>query len=274
MIITDKNKNILYRKWVAGNTKEVFLLVHGLGGHSERWEEFAKFFLSYGISSYAIELRGFGETPELKGHIPSFEQYYGDILALCQVIRNENPDKKIFLAGESLGGLLAFKISCRYWDFFSGLACIAPVFSDRLKASLLEYLRVFFALFFNPRRQFIVPLDAAMLTRDPVYQEKLDTDSREHRFVTSRMIFNIFALQAQTRFSKNTIKLPVLFLLAGDDRVVKNSAGRKVFERLQSEDKTIIEYPGARHALSIDSDRDKMFKDILEWVRQRLKDEG
>lgn len=270
MIISDKSKNIFYRKWSAGEAGAVFLLVHGLGGHSERWEEFAKFFLFYNIHCYALELKGFGETEDLKGYVRSFEQYYNDILTLRQIIKNDNPNKKIFLCGESLGGLLAFAVACRYDDFFDGLVCISPVFADRLKVPAAEYLRLFLSILFNPRKQFIVPFDSVMLTRDRDCREKLDSDPREHRFATGRMIANIFNLQAKTKSSKNRTNAPVLFLLAGNDEVVVNADSQKVFQRLSAADKAIIEYSGACHALSIDSERQKVFKDILEWIKKRM----
>ena len=53
--------NIFYRRWVADVTRTVFLLVHSLGAHSERCKFLAKYSLKKSISSYAIELKGFGE---------------------------------------------------------------------------------------------------------------------------------------------------------------------------------------------------------------------
>ena len=86
-IITDNQTGILYRKWPAEKQAEcIFLLVHGLGAQSARWEFIAGYLKTREISSYAIELKGYGETKDLKGHIDSFDVYYNDIKLLYNII--------------------------------------------------------------------------------------------------------------------------------------------------------------------------------------------
>jgi alpha-beta hydrolase superfamily lysophospholipase len=55
--------DILYRKWdtapPAASPKAVFLLAHGLGAHSARWDLLAGFLARNGYASYGIELRGY-----------------------------------------------------------------------------------------------------------------------------------------------------------------------------------------------------------------------
>ena len=93
--------------------------MHGLGGYSERWKALAEFFYKRNISSYALELKGFGETSDLKGHIDSFDIYLNDIKSLQRIVAKENPEKKIFLLGESLGGLLSFLLVIKERKWFS-----------------------------------------------------------------------------------------------------------------------------------------------------------
>jgi alpha-beta hydrolase superfamily lysophospholipase len=55
--------DVLYRRWVAelpaASPKAVFLLAHGLGAHSARWDLLAGFLARNGYASYGIELRGY-----------------------------------------------------------------------------------------------------------------------------------------------------------------------------------------------------------------------
>ena len=62
MIRTDEETGIMYREWDGREAKTAFLLVHGLGAHSARWESMALYMARQGLSSYALELKGFGET--------------------------------------------------------------------------------------------------------------------------------------------------------------------------------------------------------------------
>ncbi|MFH1664579.1 MAG: alpha/beta fold hydrolase [Candidatus Omnitrophota bacterium] len=287
-LISDKDTGVLYRKWEATPAGAAFLLVHGLGAHGGRWSFLAEFLLKYGISSYAIELKGFGATDHPKGHIDSFKTYYNDIAALRGIIRKECPGKKIFLTGESMGALICFMMAARSSASvrgahknvrratsgerrFDGVICISPVFASRLKIPVIGYLGIFGALLYNSRKCFRLPFDSAMCTRDTAYREAMDSDEYEHRFATAKLLFEIAAAQVWSRFFAGRFEASVLFLIAGDDKLVYAGTSARVFRALRTEDKTMIEYPGMYHALSIEEGRERVFEDILKWVEERRR---
>jgi acylglycerol lipase len=269
-LAVDEKSGIRYRVWGLTDPKAVLLLVHGLGAHSGRWDFLAEFFLPKGISSYAIELKGFGEAKGLKGHIDSFDIYYDDVRRLRDIISTENPGKKIFIAGESLGGLISFMMAVREPDLFDGLICVSPAFASRLKLTFLKYLQVFFASLFNRSKQFHMPFTSEMCTRDEDYRKVMDSEPREHRLATAKLLYNTFIAQMRVSMMKTHIEIPVLFLLAGEDSLVSPEKSERVFAGLKSNDKNIIFYPGMYHALSIELGREKVFEDILEWTRDRV----
>lgn len=267
---TDTQSGITYKQWKVSAPKAVLLLIHGLGAHTERWQFLTDFFLQHNISSYAIELKGFGDTEGVKGHVDSANIYFADIHRLCDIARKENPDKKIFLVGESIGGLISFSLVARRTDPFNGLICISPAFSSRLEVKLIDYVKMFLALLYNPKKQFLVPFTAEMCTRDTQYQKLMKEDTREHRLVSARLVFEITKLQKMALASAAKIILPVLFLLAGDDKLVNPEASRKIFATIASKDKKIAEYPEMCHALSIDLGRETIFEEILKWIMSYL----
>ena len=302
----DEKASVIYRQWKAPLPKAVLLLVHGLGAHSQRWNFLADFFLENNISSYAIELRGFGETKGLKGDVENFNIYYNDIRSLCGIIKKENHDKKIFLIGESLGALIAFLITAQAQDLyfrgqkpprrwlggwvwplkysakqgtpgfsmggapFSGVILISPVFKSRLKMPALNYFKIFFSLFYNTKKQFYLPFDSKICTRDTAYQKIMDADPREHRLATARLLLNIALSQIRAQYLKNRARAPILFLLSGRDELADSAASRSFFQSLKREDKAIFLYPEMRHALSIELGKEEAFADILKWVEKRL----
>jgi len=268
-MVTDKRTGIMYRKQAARVPEAVFLLVHGLGTQSESWNCLSEFFLPYNISSYAIELRGFGETPDEKGHIGSFHTYFDDLRRLREVIALENKGKKIFLIGQSLGGIISFRVALREPDLFDGLICMAPAFVSRLKFGFSDYAGMAISLLYNPRKRFNMPFDSGMCTRDVDCRKVLDSDPREIRFATSKLLLNIFIAQIRSRSTRGGISIPLLFLLSGKDMLVDTKASRRLFRALKTEDKTVIEYPEMHHALNIALTREKVFEDILKWVKKR-----
>ncbi len=266
--------DLLYRKWEArppdAPAKAVFLLVHGLGAHSARWAFLAEYLADAGYASYAIELRGCGLTPERpRGHVDSLRVWEGDVLALRETIAAENPGRKLFLFGESVGGLIAFNAVCRYPGVFDSLVLISPDFKNGLKFPVSSYLTLAALILFHPKKTIPVPFTSAMCTRDAAYQAVMDAHPGELRVGSLACLMSILREQGRSKKLAARLSTPVLFLISGVDYLVDERASRKLFAKLRFADKAIVEYPEMLHALSIDLGREKVFRDILEWAGPR-----
>lgn len=269
-LMRDDTTGILYKKWQCPSPEAVILLVHGLGAHSDRWDFFAGYFLQNNISSYALELKGFGRTEGLKGHIDSFENYFDDIQSLLTIIKRDNGAKKVFLAGESLGALITFLLALKRPELFSGVIGLSPAFKSRLKLTLFERVKIFSSLIFNPKRQFSLPFDSSACTRDLEYRKLMDQNKRECRVATAKLLWNILMAQDRVMSQENRVSIPLLFLIPGaSDQLTDPTTVKKVFNALKCADKEIVEYPDMIHALSIDLGRQKVFEDIVKWVKKR-----
>lgn len=263
-------EGILYREWRVPRPRAVLFLVHGLGGHSGRWEFLAEFFLKNNISSYAIELKGFGETEGLKGHIDSLDTYLDDIQTLRNMITQENPGIKIFLLGESMGGLIVFLTAGKTQGLFDGVICISPAIKSKIRFNVFGYIDIFLSYLIRPEKQYKVKLDSSMCTRDIEYKKIMDANPSEHRLVTSNLLINLARAQVKAHSLKDSIAGPLLFLVSGDDILVDTEKTKSFFNDLNLKDKTIIIYPEMYHALSIDIGRGKVFSDILKWMEARI----
>ena len=262
--------DILYRKWETANPQAVLLLVHGMGAHTARWNFLADYFTAQGFASYALELKGYGATPDRpRGHVDSFNLYYADILKLYDIIIKEHPGRKVFLLGESMGGLIAFLMACQHPDKFAGQVLISPAFQNGMKFKLSAYLTLVSQLFVNPKKTVDMPFTSAMCTRDLAYQQVMDNNPDESRVASLKMLMNILFAQMAALKLARTLQIPSLFLIAGHDYLVNEQAGRQVFAGLKLKDKTKIEYPKMLHALSIDLGREKVFADIFDWLSKR-----
>jgi alpha-beta hydrolase superfamily lysophospholipase len=266
--------DVLYRKWdfaPAGVApRAVFLLVHGLGAHTARWDFLAEALARDGYASYGIELRGFGRTPDRpRGHVDSLHVWERDILNLRETVVRENPGRKVFVLGESIGGLLAFNLVCRYPEAFAGQVLISPDFRNGLKFPLSAYLTIGALTLFKPRKTIRVPFTSAMCTRDTAYQGVMDANPDELRVASLKCLMSILSEQGKSKRLARDLRTPTLFLISGTDLLVDERASRELFGKLALEDKTILEYPEMLHALSIDLGRDRVYRDIVDWVQKR-----
>lgn len=253
------DRGVGFRSWKHPAPRAVFLLVHGLGAHTGRWEMMAEYFLGRGVSCYAVELPRDG----------CFREYFADILRLRAVIAGENPSKKIFLAGESMGALIAFLLAARTGGLFAGLILLSPAFANRVSLPLSDLAKIALALFCDPGRSFGVPFDSSMCTRDAGYRKTMDADPAEYRSSPARLLADLLFHQALAG-SVRSVGMPSLFLVAGDDRIVDCRATRRIFGRLDSRDKKLVEFPGMFHALSIDTGREAVFEEIARWAGERF----
>jgi alpha-beta hydrolase superfamily lysophospholipase len=262
--------DVQFRQWAVPGAQAVLLLVHGLGGHTGRWEPLAEFFSSRGVASYALALRGFGDTPGIKGHVDSFKSYLSDIESLVSIIRKDHPRQTIFLVGESLGGLISFLMAAHKGELFSGLICLSPAFADTLKIEAKMVWDVILSCVFAPAKQFAMPLSLSCCSRDVQLVKRMDADPREHRFASSRLLVEILLAEQRAKKIKNKLTMPVLFLLSGQDTIVSTGESMRVYQSLNVPDKTVKVYPEMYHALSIDLGRESVFEDILNWIKARV----
>ncbi|MCE5299945.1 MAG: alpha/beta hydrolase [Spirochaetia bacterium] len=267
-------QEIFYRKWPAKKVKAVILAVHGMGANAERWTAMAMFMKTKSISTYAIALRGFGElSGDSPGHVPSMELYADDIAALKGIIQKENPDKPVFLIGESMGGVIIHSVVLDHDAGYSGLIEVVPVYRDVMKLSLLQRVGIVCAGIFKPSGTVKMPFITEELTRDSDMVKKLRADRREHRYASRGLLIGMTLRQMRALSKPAGIKIPLLFLLAGKDALNDTKFAMRFFSRLKG-DKECKIYPDSYHALTIEKNRNEVFRDIFGWIGKHLKQPG
>ena len=65
------------------------------------------------------------------------------------------------------------------------------------------------------------------------------------------------------------LNLPLMLMLAGQDRIVNNVLVRDFVERTASSDKKFFEYPAACHTLEFETDPRRYFADLCEWINSQ-----
>jgi alpha-beta hydrolase superfamily lysophospholipase len=126
------------------------------------------------------------------------------------------------------------------------------------------------ARFYNSKKQFVMPFNSDMCTRDPECKMIMDNDALEHKFATPRLLQSILLGQMTSSMLKHKVRTDTLFLLSGADTFVCSRASRKIFEGIKFKDKQIIEYPDMRHALTMELGREEVFGDMLKWLEKRI----
>src|SRR6185436_18445788 len=95
----------------------------------------------------------------------------------------------VFLAGISWGGKLAVALERRHPGLVDGLILLCPGFFPKVRAPLLERMRVFFTRLIRPRTLFPIPLnDPELFTTTPRWLDFLRSDPLSLHQATSRFM--------------------------------------------------------------------------------------
>ncbi len=108
------------------NGSNLVLAIHGYNDYSNAFEIPGNYFSDYNIQTIAFDLRGFGRNKE-KGTWFNIDFHIYDIIFNLKKLKRDNPNNKIYLLGESMGGaIISSLISKNHQLPIEGVILVAP----------------------------------------------------------------------------------------------------------------------------------------------------
>lgn len=257
--------------WRAPDSRASVLLSHGLGEHCGRYETLGADLVRHGISLHAMDHRGHGHSGGRRGHVLGFGTFLGDFDRFRHAVAAESPPgRPLFLLGHSLGGLIALRYLQEHPHAgLRGAVLSAPLLGvaltpPRWKTALARALaRVL------PSLPMSGSIDAADLTHDEAHAEAYRTDALVHRTVTPRLYTSMLMAIESAFAAPERLHLPLLFLVPGEDRIVRSEETLRFAEGLAG-DVTVRTYPGFRHELFNEVHRALAVRDTTDWLNARI----
>ena len=276
--------------------KAVVQIVHGMCEHKERYIPFLEFLASHGFAGIIHDHRGHGESVKSSEDLGYF--YDGGYLALIEdiyevmkVAKSEFPGLPVILFGHSMGSMAVRSYAKRYDDEICGLVvCGCP--SRNGGAAVAKLLARAYTLVAgrHHRPKLIQELAFGAFNRgfrgegsvhswvcsDPEIVRDYDTDPLCNFQFTNDGFINLFSLMQDAYRTKDwkpkNPSMPVLFISGEDDPCLINR--KKFREALQAmknagySDVRYILYPGLRHEILNETGKEKVWKDVLEFLHQ------
>lgn len=259
---------VVFRSWQAADPGAAVILLHGLGGHSDRFQECGSYWASRGLAVYAPDLPGFGRTDGPKGHLDSFEPMFTTIEVMLARVMADHSRLPVFVVAESMGAAVAIDWVSRHPALLSGLVLLAPALKDRLNVPLWRKVEALAHVIVRRRKYYDVPFEPDNFTRDAAIKEVLAADPLEVRRVTAQFYFAWLPVTSRALKAAPLLKLPVAVLLPGQDTMIDSDATKAWFEGLPEATRTLFEYPGLLHGLLVEVDRQPVLDDIATWIRK------
>ncbi|MCX7398904.1 MAG: alpha/beta fold hydrolase [Planctomycetales bacterium] len=265
-----------YRHWAPVNPRGIVIALHGIQSHSGWYDYSSRRLADAGFAVYFPDRRGSGLNGFQRGHAAHAMRLVNDVRALRELAINEtvvgtvnsNAQLPITILGISWGGKLAAVVAALFPREFDRLALLYPGLVARIGPTWSQLLRLNLARTFEVVKHHIpIPLDdPALFTQVPEWQQFISHDPLALHTVSSSFLNAGRDLDRELTTHCVKILQPTLLLLAENDSIIDNGAVRERVNRFGTHQLTTQVYPGARHTLEFEPNRDVVLADLLAWL--------
>lgn len=298
---TGKNK-IHARKCVPdGEPRAIIQINHGIAEHIERYDSFMNFLAENGFLVVGEDHLGHGQSVNSQEDLGFFNEEDGwncvvsDINKLRSIIREGHENIPYIMFGHSMGSFLTRTYIIKYPENYD--LCILSGTGNQLKpivysgyalASLLTKKNgprgdgntlnnIAFGNFNDKIPGHSTEFD--WLSRDAENVQKY-IDDPLCGFVAKTSLYRdmmsgIKFVTNQENINTMNVNAPVLFVSGDADPVGEYGKGvnraYKAFCKAGLQDVTIRLYPGGRHEILNETNRDEVFAEILQWINIKLQ---
>lgn len=260
-----------YQGWRPreSSPRAVVAFVHGFGAHGAMHDRLVETLLGQRYAVYTFDLRGMGRSPGPRGYIRDWSEYREDVGAFLRLIAEREPGQALFLAGESLGGLIALEYAEHHPDGLRGVIALSPLLTQPgIHPFLFTLARVLSRVW--PCFSLNTGLNFEGTSRDAAAVQRMKDDPLVHSRGTARLGTEIPAAILRTQAGAADLSLPLLLLLGDADTVVPPEGGRAFFQNVRHDDKELREYGGGYHMLSHDLCAEEVVHDLETWIERHL----
>lgn len=259
-----------YRSWEVRTPKAAIVLVHGLSDHSGRYEGFAETLATFGFSTFAFDLRGHGQSDGRRGYVPRFEIYLQELERFRREVQGiVATDCPLFLAGHSMGGLIALRYLEEFESPFRGGIIVSPWLGTAVPIPRWKVLLANLCNRVLPSLPVPAGLRAEHLCHDPAVVDAYREDPLVHDTITPRLFNEASTAMALAHRRADRLRVPLLFLIAGDDLIV--DAPRAVrFARALPGDVSVHTFDGLYHEVLFEPERGPVIETLRRWIDGRL----
>lgn len=282
-------------EWIPeGEVTAVLQVCHGMVEYIDRYHDFASFMAKHGVYVIGHDHLGHGQSVTSQEKLGYFSGNEGnwcvvsDIHQVRLMTQKKYPNVPYFMLGHSMGSFLVRQYLGLYSEGLSGAIIMgtgdqpdAILAAGKMVCKLIGTLKGW-----NYRSAFInnmviggyeKKMGKAWLTKDQTIVDKYTADPLCGFMFTVNAYYNMFLGMSLMNQSEKEAKaeksLPLFFVAGADDPVGNMGKGVKnVFSLYQKQGYQDVEmklYPGDRHEILNELDKDVVYQDILTWLENR-----
>jgi alpha-beta hydrolase superfamily lysophospholipase len=284
----DDGVEVFYRHWPTSDPRGAVVIAHGASEHSGRYDRFARALNEAGWDAFALDHRGHGRTSESTGigkmGPGGGDRLVDDVRQLVGIASEAVAGRPVVLFGHSMGSMITQAYATRGAEGLVAYALSGPVGAQEGADELVTGLRAAverglgdepldllgsYNDAFAPAR---TPFD--WLSRDEAEVDAYIADPYcgNNHPLTYGFVAELLALAVPATEAAEISAIPhiPILIVAGDqDPAGGMTANVRLLEsRLQDAglDVSTHIYPGARHEVLNETNRDEVTADIVNWL--------
>ncbi len=271
--IITTNGTRLFTRWFQNDVtpRAIIILVHGIGEHIHRYNDWATLFNSDGIFVLGADLPGHGRSEGRRGHIRSFSEFFEVIDLLVAESASQFPGVPQFIYGHSMGGNIALNYILKKKPSFKGAIITSPWLKlstepPRLLLLVAQGLRSVF-----PSMLQNTGLITDYLSHDPEVIRKYRRDPMVHGKISVALFLGSRGSAAWNIENAGSLELPTLMIHGKEDKIC-SPKGSEIFASRADKAEFVLWDEGF-HELHNEPFRLEVYGVILKWINERLDEE-
>ncbi len=261
----------------TGTARARLAFVHGFGEHGGRYVRTLRWFAARGFDAHVLDLRGHGRSGGRRTFVRRWGEYTDDVEAYVAHVEAQRAGEArtpLFLVGHSMGGLVMARTLQDRRDRLppvAGAALMSPFLKVKMPLPAWKTTAGRILSRWLPWFRIPADVDVAVLSRDPEVGRAYLADALIEKGATARWYtelvqahLDVFALAAR-------LDLPLLFMHGEDDGLVDVEGTKRLHAECASRDKELRLWPGARHELFNETNKDEVCGHLLGWLEGRLE---
>ena len=262
----------------------VIQIAHGMGEHIGRYACLIDALASAGLTVYGNDHRGHGKTAVSSAHLGDFGEGGFDLLVedmveLTRIAKQQNPGHPFLLFGHSMGSFAAQQYVLDHSEKIDGLILSGSGVLDGLAqlANTAKSEKNILNVKFEPGR---TPLD--WLSRDSGVVDAFISDPLCFAQLQAKSFASFLAaaprLSGRRNLSGIERDLPIYVFSGSEDPVGQQLQGVQTliarYRKAGLRDITQQFYPGGRHEMLNETNRDQVRDELLGWISALLERRG
>ena len=276
------------------NPKGIIQVCHGMAENRRRYYDFMRYFANKGYVCVAHDHRGHGDSVKTQDDWGYFYDDSGqaiidDAYQVGCYIKSKYPGLPLYLFGHSMGSMIVRRYLQEHDDILDKLIVCGSVSKQPLTAYagilLVRFVRIFKGKYHRGRwlRQIVLGRNDNLFEGDITnrwlcsnmesvlaYNEIEDCGF----LFTNNGYMNLFTLMVDTYreklFQLKNKDVSILFIAGEDDPIILSKEkwleSQEMLRKLGYHDVSGILYPGLRHEILQEKNKNEIYEDILKFI--------